>query len=655
MDAGFVGPIQVLREPTSGYVYVVELPGTIRRFREGESMPTPELVLDITSSVIFGGEDGLLGMAFEHLPAQPGDVMSAIVKYIAPPPEGSTAYARTVVARVTSSDGGRTFDPSALHEIIGVDQPVKNHRGGRPAFGSDGMLYIPTGDGGFETKWSAQDPTSLLGKILRIDTRSGSFPYAIPKDNPFVDTAGARPEIFALGFRNPYGWTFDPDAETPTLWVGDVGESRREEIDRVVKGANFGWPKFEGNICTGEPCDAPGLTPPVYTYENNGANAIIGGPVYRGSRFPELRGRVIIGDNATGRMEAISREPGNPDPILLDETGYYVVGLDEDAAGEIVIMEGTGKIQTLVRRENQASLPSRLSETGCVDMAHPQSAAPGLLPYDVNMPLWSDGTDKARFLSLPEGSTLHQLEDASFEVPFGTVAVKTFFWHDKPIETRLLVRQTDGDFAGYSYEWRDDGTDADLLEHGSRKDLGDLTWIYPSRSQCLACHTAVAGRTLGLDVAQLNREVVVDGVALDQLATWQRLGLLAEPLGETATLPRFPKREDPSSAAWARAYLQTNCSHCHRPGGIGAGSAKLLASAPVAESGCDELPLGDTFGIDQARFIAPGRPEASLAIVRMTSPIPGMRMPSLGTSVPDDLAISAVSDWIRSLESCDAP
>jgi len=637
-------PVQLVPFDAADAWLVAELVGTVRRFDAAST--SAEIVADLRDRVRMGGEGGFLGLAIEEVS---GDVVRAIVKYTTAPSPVSTARLRSVVARITSHDGGHTFASSSVEEILSIDQPEEVHHGGPPNFGRDGYLYVPTGDGGFDARWRSQDLGSLAGKILRLDTRRTS-PYGVPADNPFIGVPGARPEIFALGLRNPYGWIFDPSGRG--LWVGDVGEGLREELSFVEAGANLGWPFAEGDLCSGIGCD-PRFVRPVYAYPNSGGNAIVAGPVYEGDRFPELRGRLIVADYVTGRIEAIRRD-GPPDPILVEETGTSILSLTVDRRGELLLADGQGQLWEIEPRPAGEGVPPLLSQTGCVDTRRPRRAAPGLLPYEVNMPLWSDGTDKARAIAIPEGKALRLLPDASFEAPRGTVAVKTFFWRDRPIETRLLVHHDDGEWGGYSYEWNADGTDATLLEHGKRAEIDGLYWTFPSRSQCFSCHTQAAGRTLGLDLPQLNRTVSIDGADEHLVTLLDRFGLVEAPLGDPSLLPRFPSREDAQvdAATWSRAYLQANCAHCHRPGGPGGGDVNLLAAAEVTAAGCELMPSRSGIGMNDDRVIFPGRPDRSVLWLRMQSIEPGLRMPPSGTTLRDELALARMSEWIGTLSGC---
>lgn len=644
----FEGAVQLVRHPSEPYWYVVEQGGKVRRFADRPDVGESELVVDLHDALATPYmEDGLLGLAFDPNFAVNGNV---IVKYTREA-EGASEGVQVTLARLHSADGGVTFERESLREMLTVARPQVMHHGGPPRFGADGYLYVPLGDGGWEPEMRAQDPSMIEGTILRLDT--SVEPYAIPKDNPFVDTPGARPEIFALGLRNPFGNTFHPT--THELWVGDVGLATWEEIDRIQPGANYGWPIREGAHCKDDlPCDTTGLTDPIHEYLNYGGTAIVVGSFYRGQAFPQTQGHLIFGDFVNGRIEELAYDGETSQAKLLVESGLNITEMTEDANGEILVVELGGRLFRLVPATHVQAVPELLSETGCMDMNAPKVAPRGLMPYEVNMPLWSDGAEKSRWMNIPEGTTIQVREDGSWEMPIGTVLVKNFFNRERPMETRLLVRHEDGEWAGYSYEWDADGKEAHLLEGGKTATIDGLGWGFPSRSMCMSCHTAAAGRTLGLMTAQLNREVdYPDGHRENQITELTRAGWFAEPPGDPSALPRFPAREDPDPPvdAWARAYLHSNCSHCHRPGGPGRGTANLTFGAPLADTGCGVSPELDPLGIDNAEVIAPSAPELSVLLARI-SVVGSARMPPLATAVPDALAIEHLRDWISQMGQC---
>jgi len=319
----------------SGRLFVVEQPGRIRVVAGGKLRTTP--FLDIRSRLLFGGERGLLGLAFHPHYASNGRFFVDYTRT----PDGATVVEEFQVSadpNVASTTG---------RVVLTVPQPFAHHKGGMLAFGPDGRLFVGLGDGGGagDPGNRAQNRQSLLGKVLRIDV-NGRRPYAIPPDNPFAG-GGGRPEIFALGFRNP--WRFSFDRATGRLYAGDVGENSVEEIDHVQRGGNYGWRLKEGDQCfrpaTG--CDRPGLKAPMAFYRHTaGRCSIIGGYVYRGRAIPALVGSYIYGDLCTGEIFALR---SGASTRLLD-TDLTISSFGEDQAGELYVVGIGGTVHRLVRR-----------------------------------------------------------------------------------------------------------------------------------------------------------------------------------------------------------------------------------------------------------------------------------------------------------------
>ena len=232
---------------------------------------------------------------------------------------------RTRLSRFTAH--GAAADPGSELAILEVAQPFRNHNGGAVRFGPDGMLYLGLGDGGSagDPQANGQDPGTLLGTILRIDVRraSESETYRIPPDNPLVDASGARPEVWAYGLRNPWRMTFDP--QSGELWAGDVGQQRIEEVDRIVRGGNYGWNRLEGDDCyrPRSDCDPGGTVLPATSYNHDQGCSITGGVVYRGAQVPELNGRYVYGDFCSGRVWALDVASGG-DGIRVADTGAAI-------------------------------------------------------------------------------------------------------------------------------------------------------------------------------------------------------------------------------------------------------------------------------------------------------------------------------------------
>jgi len=668
-------PMLLLQAPnTPDRLFVMERAGVVRSFPNRDSATPADVrqVITIAARVNAQGEGGLLGMAFHpQWPARKELFLS---------------YTRTgspqisVVSRFRTTDDGATFDPMSEERLFEVNQPYTNHNGGGIAFGRDGFLYIGLGDGGSggDPLGAGQRPDTTLGKFLRIDVEvPAAQRYAIPPTNPFAngtvcnngraDTlvdAGAGTtrcaEIYALGLRNPWRWSFD--TATGELWAGDVGQGTWEEVDVIVNGGNYGWNPCEGFNRMGsttQRCATPGMIDPVVAYGRSVGVSITGGYVYRGASIPGLVGRFVFGDYNSGRVMAVAEDPVTGARTIeeLADTNLAISSFGQTLDGEVYVLGLTnGQVHRLAPMGTPmpSTFPQRLSQTGCFDAADVKKPGPMLIPYELNAPLWSDGADKERFFALPDGATIQVQADGDFDFPNGTVTVKTFLLGGKRVETRLMLRHPDGQWAGYSYEWRDDESDADLLPAGKSKVVGTQTWQYPSRAQCLACHTASAGRTLGLELAQLNRELVYPrNVIANQLETLASIGLLSAPLaGPVGQLPKLerPEGQGPVDAR-ARAYLHSNCSDCHR-NAMGQGPQDFRYSLSLMQTGvCNTAPLNGELGVRGARLLTPMSPAQSLISLRMKTIAAG-RMPPLGTSLVHGDGVALIDQWISGITAC---
>lgn len=316
-------------------LFVVAQQGEIYVFENSEDMPTAKVFLDIKDRVLFGGEQGLLGLAFHPNFASNGFFY---LDYTAENPR------RTVIARFSVSQGNPDQgDKNSEQVILEVMQPYVNHNGGQIAFGSGGYFYVALGDGGSggDPLGNGQDRSTLLGSILRldVDTSSEGREYGIPADNPFVgNTQGYREEIYAYGLRNP--WRFSFDTVTGWLWTGDVGQDRMEEIDIVEKGGNYGWNIMEGSLCysPSEGCNRTGLELPLWEYGRDLGVSVTGGFVYRGSKFPDLIGVYVYGDYGSGRIWALEYNGiDDPDNMELLDTNLSITSFGVDEENELYI------------------------------------------------------------------------------------------------------------------------------------------------------------------------------------------------------------------------------------------------------------------------------------------------------------------------------
>jgi len=637
----FDQPLLLLQAPgDDARWYVVEKTGRVHTFAAAEDVASAEVFVDIRDRVEADyKESGLLGMAFH--PDWPA-VREVFLSYTT----GRGGF-HSVISRFQATSDVR-LDPDSEEMVLEIPQPKTHHNGGNIVFGPDRMLYVGMGDGGQGINVKRDE--LLLGKMLRIDP-IGARPYAIPPDNPWVD-GPLRGEVWATGFRNP--WRFSFDRETGELWLGDVGAASWEEIDKVERGLHYGWPTREGAHCLdgSTTCDTAGLTEPILEYGHDQGLSITGGYVYRGNALPALLGAYLFGDFVTGRVWALF--PDERQPELLIESGIGLASFGQANDGEIYAVDHfAGGIYQLVGVESGGpAFPGRLSETGCFDPADPRNPVEALLPYDVNVPLWSDGAHKARWIAIPDGTKIEVAPDGDWIFPVGTVLAKNFSIGCRLVETRLFVRHEDGGWAGYTYEWNEEQTDAFLLSNGRTVQVGDQEWAIPSRAACMQCHTAAAGRALGPETAQLDREIVwPTGRRSNIIDTLVHIGVLAaEPDRSAGPLP--PPDGDAHVEARAKSYLHSNCSSCHRPGGTGQGTADFRYATQLGEMGiCDVEPQNGDLGVEGARLLVPGSPESSILALRMRS-LASTRMPPVGTHVVDEMGTSVVEEWVRWLDAC---
>jgi uncharacterized repeat protein (TIGR03806 family) len=663
------GPTKLLVEPVANpRWFVLRKSGQLMVFDPANAV-TPSIYLDLSGVVNPTSEGGLLGMAFHpDYPATPEIFLS----YTTDSPNGNVLL--SVISRVILDDvttPGPIGAGSVEQVILTVDQFAGNHDGGDIAFGPDGFLYAGFGDGGGggDPQETGQDTTRLLGSFLRLDVIGTGAGYGIPADNPFAGhpdcgpgtNAMDCPEIYAFGVRNPWRWNFDPP--TGALWLGDVGQNLYEEVDRVELGKNYGWSCREGfhayDMTDPSGCNGP-FEEPLSEYPHaNGDNSITGGFVYRGSAMPALAGRYVFADFGSGRIWALASDGSGGytnEELAVTPTNPSSFGVDPD--GELYITDyAAGRIMRLVATGGGTDpVPDLLSDSGCTDPADVTQPYAGLVPYTINAPFWSDGAVKDRYIGLPNGTTLSVDANDDWVFPPGTVIVKNFRLNGRLIETRHLMRHPDGVWAGYTYEWNAAGTEATRVHGGKTAQIDGQDWIFPDEAECMRCHTAAAGFSLGPETAQLNRDFTYPstGRTANQLTTLDAVAMFASPIGDPAVLPALA---DPTDAAAdldarARAYLHVNCSQCHRPVGPTPVSLDFRYQTALADTNaCGVTPTAGDLGIPMAEIIAPGDAAHSVLVARMDRR-DGSGMPPLASALVDTDGVTLISDWIDGLSGC---
>ena len=555
------------------------------------------------------------------------------------------------------------------------------HDGGDLLFGKDGYLYIATGDGSQDSDQflSAQNYSDLRGGILRIDVSeiSRGLPYKIPPDNPFLDVPNARPELYAKGLRNP--WRMTMDRQTGAIFLGNSGQDTTESVYLLEPGANYGWSVWEGNKLFHEkrPLGPGKLTFPLVDHGHDEARALTGGIVYRGKKFPELFGYYIYGDYETGRIWGALIENNQFVSIKeLANAGHNIVGFYESPSGDIVVLGPTVyhlERNDVSQTDQSVYFPHRLSETGLFEAIAEHRLNSSVVRYEIGAPSWHDGARAQRFFYVAGGSKIGANESGGWSFPQSSVVIQTLSLpsgllgkeRDLRVETRLLVNRG-REWSAYSYLWNRNQTDASLVERsgltvdleehfGVNPSIGKKIWSIPSRSACYGCHNFNRNTVLGLTTLQLKSHVPVEDeeTQLDRWESEGRLLLKKKSLGTVDSNEKLlvdPHDSSKPLEQRVRSYLHANCGNCHVGGGNGGGSKlNLQYHVPIESTGMlDSFPEHSDYGLSNARIVAPGFPQRSILLRRISSE-DGGKMPPLGRSHVDQAAIKMISDWISGL------
>ena len=707
----FTNSVGLAAIPGTDDLCVWEREGRIWSFHNDAGATEKKLVLDISNQCQGWDDSGLLGIAF-HPGFATNHQMFIYYTWVKPGTVAGSPTTRPVpnlpdtyhdrLERYTLDTNGVAVPESVQVFVDLTNQTVWHHGGGMFFYPKNGFLYWTDGDN------SVGDNDQIINKslysgVFRIDvdccggTISHAPPrqptggytahYFIPNDNPFVGQANVLEEFFCLGLRSPHRMTYD--AASGRIFIGDVGESSREEIDVIEpgeSGLNFQWNKCEGNLGT---MTAPyiGISRgPVLDYPHTDGRAIIGGYVYRGKAFArDLGGKYIFGDNVLRTVWALDESSTPCKKTLLcvmpkgtgpnsgtDYTGLSSFGTDADGEIYFCQMSSIGgsifKLQRGGPPPPTRTLPLLLSQTGAFADLAGLKPSPALVPYTVNSPLWSDRAVKTRWLSIPTNTVIGFSPTGEWTFPAGSVFVKHF---DLPVddtdssivrrlETRILVRDTNGSVYGATYKWRPDHSDADLVTNGITEDIAINTghglrvqkWFYPGRQDCLTCHTPASGGVLGLKTRQQNGNFTYpSGVTDNQLRALGHAGFFDAAYDERK-LGRYARLYNLTNTAVApelraRSFLDSNCAQCHRPGGAGA-FFDARFDTPLKKQGIINGPVANLLNIAGAKVIAPGNTNKSVMYHRIS--ITGEnQMPPLGRNLVDDRAVAVFAQWIMSL------
>lgn len=684
----------------SNRLFVVEQRGVIYVIENRDDVEKKQVFLDIQEVVSRdGNEEGLLGLAFHPDYRTNGEFY---VYY-------STRPRASVISRfrVSEHDSDRA-DRQSEQEVMRIEQPYSNHNGGSIRFGPDGFLYIGLGDGGLanDPHVHGQNLSTLLGSILRIDVdrKDPELAYAIPQDNPFVDHPNARGEIWAYGLRNVWRMAFD--SKTGDLWAADVGQDRVEEVNLIQRGGNYGWNLQEGfqPFQPNVPYKPTHLVDPLVEYTRQDGQSVTGGLVYRGDRLPEFEGAYFYADYLSGKVWALRRDGKRvTENRLVSETGLEIAAIGEAADGEMYLCGFDGNLYRLQHRDLDLqsvaqSFPRHLSQTGLFTSVPENEPAVGMIPYELNLPFWSDYSVKDRYIALPKNGEVKFDERGKWQFPVGTVFVKTFWMHldrvnmREPVrlETRLLVLTPQG-WQGYTYAYNDDQSDALLLDESLIKPLeiqtdeGRITqsYYFPSRSDCFACHTKAEGFVLGMTTRQMNHTIHYRGDSENQITMLDRLGVFVTgPEDSPEKLERFPlwgfgnhdrseteaqdeaektRRGSPRGEnrlsipegdlqVLARAWMEVNCAVCHRPEGIAPHRRDMRFHSSDEELRLiGHPPSQGQLSPPGSQLIKPASPLESELFFRISRRGP-RQMPPLSIRTVDPIGQEVIKQWIEAMQ-----
>lgn len=704
-------PSAIAWPKTGGDPFVFERTGQIRRIVGGTTRTD---VLDISDQVHVEGEGGALGLVLHPKFGDGSGHDYAYVWYNACDVPGCDNPYTQRLDRYTWN--GTAFDAGSLLRMIEEREFQPVHNAAKMNFGADGFLYFGNGDDA--TNDNHQTITNaLFAGIFRIDvdsdpSKSHAIPaghttlhaapftrqgYMIPNDNPFVNAVpNGLEEFWALGFRNPFDFTFD--RQTGDMWMGDVGESFREEVNKVVKGGNYQWPIKEGemdNLDSEVSTYTVGTsTPPVFYYshaEDADLAAVFGGFIYRGKQFPELVGKYIYGDWISNKIWAldVSKTPVVRTTLIDNQYLLQPMSMGEDNDGEIYFVQYGqdktnypddfgGHIKKLAKDTTLAALPQTLSATYLFTSLSPLTPAADLIPYEVSSPLWSDGAQKTRWLRLPPGQKIgYNQTTGELVYPKGTMFIKQFdtaaditpAGRGNHLETRIMM-VGDTTTWGYTFRWNAANTDATMNTEPTDETLTDQpsgatrNWHYPSFGQCWNCHRDDANtgtayikdkwRILGFTAEQLG--VMVNGVD-------QRMALAGKGVfdpADVAMMPAvIPNPSDTTQTAETRAfaYLAANCSPCHHEGAsyLGGGQTWLATwgagdyNARGLNQQANNYPMSHRLGLPGGNLVVAGQPDKSVLLQRIISNDPDLRMPPIARNVTDPTGVAVVTAWIQQL------
>lgn len=654
--------------PGSNWALILDQRGRLHGIDRTQS-GAPQLIADL--SIAVGREGEAYSLEFH-----PGFATNHFV-YAALWASGVRPQEMRIVRFELRPGNPPTLDPATAKTI--VSWPSSGHNGCDLHFGPDGMLYFSAGDSASpvppDPHETGQRLDDFLSSILRIDVDrpAGDQAYSIPADNPFIHTPGARPEIWAYGFRNPWKMRFDP--RDGALWVGDVGWELWEMIFRIDHGGfNGGWSIVEGphSVHPDWPRGPTPISPPVISMSHIEATSITGGLVYRGTKLPALRDAYIYGDWGMSRLWALWWRDGKMEKVQeLAVTPHQIVGFAEDEAGELYYLDyrdgGVYELRPNSQSGDATGFPRKLSETGLFRSVKDHTLAPGVESFDIAAPMWNDHATAVRAAAFP-GTSRARWKTDYFETPTNAVLLRTVSMEltaGDPQSARRLETQVlhyDGlAQRAYTYRWNEAQTDAELVDKDGAEELlhiidaqapggrREQRWRYHSRAECIRCHMVrvaeLHGNLNAFEPHQLASATNEEGD--NELARLISLGLIER--GERTE--RFAKLVNPHDPAApieqrARSYLHANCAHCHKPDAGGAVAMYWPVNFETERlKAIDVNPARGDFGIVDAKIIYPSRPQNSALYYRLLTTGSG-RMPTIGSTEVDERGAELVRSWI---------
>lgn len=688
-----------------------------------------ELVLDIKDRCFKKGDGGSVGMALHPNFGKenaPKDQYVLVFYRTKPNPDDWDERGFNRLSKFYWDKNNRIFDSNTEEILIQQYDRFTWHNGGGMFFGDDGFFYMTLGDEGAEEYQVASTQRldgGLFSGLIRIDVdrdSSKSHPirrqplfnetppagwgatfsqgYFIPNDNPWQSPDSSHlEEFYAIGLRSPHGTFYDE--ETGQIWVTDVGSSIREEVNIIEKGDNLQWPYMEGSVPSDvhkKPNQLIGNEKTAffeYSREEIGS-CIVGGSIYRGTKFPELNGKFLVADWNNDKLLALTNtgNSGATDfEFLLESLDGQPVDLPESPAmtGVFPIEDGRilicvmgenafkpGKIFSLKKKPTVEEPPALLSELGVFKDLRTLTPIEGLIPYKVNSPLWSDRAVKKRWMAIPNDGIFDTADEKikfngneEWVFPSGTVFVKHFELPsttdpDGPtirLETRFFVIDEAGNGYGLTYKWNEEGNEAFLQGGGTSKEFdiyenGEIEfvqkWDYPSRDQCLSCHNGNAKFVLGVKTHQLNGKLFYPSLNAEknQLEFLSDLGIFDKKIGNPNNYLKAYAIDDENAALElrVRSYLDANCSSCHRSGGVNDVTLNFSITTPLILQPLINVPTNSQNSNPHFDIVEPGFHQSSELWIRDASTEEN-KMPPIARNLVDEEYVDALAEWIDGL------